>query len=174
MSTMTSTAPVPIPAQAKTLQRIARTAVLTTAATGCFMVTNMLLRNPEGVEWVNSPVTLAIHLGSVIPALCLGGWVLARPKGNAMHKLLGRIWMLLMITTAISSFWLRGMTGGLSFIHIFTFMPIISLPLAIYYARIGNIEAHKGTLMGTYIGMCIAGAFSLVPGRLLGHLVFGF
>ena len=170
MTSMTSSTP----ASATPIYRIARTAVLTTAATGCFMVANLLLRNPDGAQWVNSPITLGIHLGTVIPALFLGGWILARPKGTVLHKLLGRVWMLLMIITAISSFWLRGMTGSLSLIHIFTFMPIISLPMAIYYAKIGNIEAHKGTLTGTYIGMCIAGVFSFVPGRLLGSLVFGF
>jgi uncharacterized membrane protein len=154
--------------------RIGRTILLTIAATACFMIANFALRNPDGVRWVNSPITIGIHLATVIPAFFLGGWIFLRPKGTTTHKMLGRVWMLLMTVTAISSFWLRGMTGSLSFIHIFTFMPLISFPMAIYYARIGNIVAHKGTLTGTYVGLLIAGAFSFIPGRLMGHLVFGW
>ena len=37
----------------------------------------------------------------------------------------------------------------------------------------GNIAAHKRMAVGLYIGLLVAGAFTLLPGRLIGNLVFG-
>lgn len=111
---------------------------------------------------------VVIHLISVIPALPLGAYVLIRRKGDRMHKLLGRIWAGLMLISAISTFWF-----GLSFIHIFTALVLVSLPLSIWNVRRGNIRAHRQAMEGMYIGLVVAGTFAFIPGRLLGSLFFG-
>jgi uncharacterized membrane protein len=109
---------------------------------------------------------LIIHLGTVIPALPLGAYVLLSRKGGRLHRLLGRIWAGMMVVTAISSFWLRS-NGSLSPIHIFAVITLVSIPLAVLAARRGDIERHRRAMMGTYIGLVIAGAFAFLPGRLL-------
>lgn len=113
-------------------------------------------------------VPLVLHLATVIPALPLGALVLFRRKGDRMHKLLGRIWAMLMVATAISTLWF-----SLSFIHAFTALVLISMPLAIWNARRGNIVGHRRAMEGMYIGLVVAGAFSFIPGRFLGSLLFG-
>lgn len=122
----------------------------------------------RGAEWA-----IALHVGTVVPAFFLGAPVLLMRKGTTLHKLLGRIWAALMITTAVSSFWLTGLTGGLSPIHIFSVVTLISIPWGIYNARMGNIRVHQRAMTGPYIGLVIAGLLSFLPGRMLGDLVFG-
>lgn len=121
---------------------------------------------------------VAFHLATVVPALLLGPFILWRKKGDRTHRFLGRIWAGLMLVTAIASAFIGAPGGGIagsgfSPIHIFTVWTLVNVPLAIWFARQGKIRAHKGAMTGLYVGLCIAGAFTLVPGRLLGNLVFG-
>lgn len=124
-------------------------------------------------------IPIVIHLATVIPALPLGAYILWRRKGDRLHKFLGRIWALLMFTTAIVSFWIGRPNGSglfgthLSFIHIFAIITIVSIPMGIWMARIGNIKEHYRSMQGPYIGLLIAGLFAFIPGRIMGSLVFG-
>lgn len=116
-------------------------------------------------------LALAIHLGTVIPALFLGAWMMVARKGTRLHRLLGRIWAILMLTTSIASFGLTGLTGGIGPIHIFSVVTLVSVPWAIIAVRRGNIIAHQRAMTGPYIGLVVAGLFSFLPGRLMGNLV---
>lgn len=109
---------------------------------------------------------LIIHLATVLPALPLGAYVLLSRKGGRLHRLLGRIWAGMMIVTAISSFWLRS-NGSLSPIHIFAVITLVSIPLAVLAARRGDLERHRRAMIGTYIGLVVAGGVAFLPGRLL-------
>ncbi len=132
---------------------------------------------PPAQERLTLPII--IHLATVIPALPMGAYILWRRKGDWLHKLLGRIWAALMLTTAIVSFWIgrpdgTGLFGThLSFIHIFSVVTLLSIPLGIWMARIGRIEDHYRAMQGPYIGLVIAGLFAFLPGRILGNLAFG-
>jgi len=119
---------------------------------------------------------IIIHLMTALPALVIGAAILWRRKGTVGHKLWGRIYTVLMLITATASIFIgapgSGIAGtGFSFIHIFTVMTFCSIPYAIWSIRKGKIDAHRGAMQGLYVGLCVAGAFTLIPGRLLG--VFG-
>lgn len=116
------------------------------------------------------PLPLIIHLTTVIPALPLGAYVLLRRKGDRLHKMLGRTWSMLMMTTAIASFWLG---DGFSFIHILSIVTLVSILLAIWRIRHGDVKGHRRTMEAVYIGTVIAGTATFVPGRLLGALLIG-
>ena len=120
---------------------------------------------------------IAVHLATTIPAFFLGPIILWGKKGDARHKLLGRIWAVLMLVTAVATAFIRAPGGGIagtgySAIHIFTVWTLINIPLAVWLARKGHIRQHRGAMTGLYVGLCIAGAFSFFPGRILGNLVF--
>ncbi|MEO1488005.1 MAG: DUF2306 domain-containing protein [Pseudomonadota bacterium] len=122
---------------------------------------------------------ILFHLFTAAGAAILGPLILFRRKGDATHKLLGRIWAALMIITAISSAFIRtpgaGIAGsGFSFIHIFTIWTFINVPLGIWAVRTKRLRMHRGMMTGLYVGLLIAGAFTFIPGRLLGSLVFGW
>jgi uncharacterized membrane protein len=50
---------------------------------------------------------------------------------------------------------------------------VISLALAVSFARRGNVRAHKGFMVGTYLGLVGAGLGALAPGRALHALLLG-
>lgn len=119
------------------------------------------------------PLALAIHLLTVIPAVPLGIYLFLMPKGTAKHKRAGRVWAVLMLITAIDSFWIRSSNGGVGPIHIFSCITLISLARALIAIRRGDILAHERAMTGCFIGLIVAGLFSFMPGRILGSLVFG-
>jgi uncharacterized membrane protein len=155
-------------------RRLVAGAVLAGAATLVLMSLSWMIERPA--DWRPPPgarIALYVHLFTVVPAVPLGAWVLWARKGTSAHKLLGRIWGALMMVTAVSSFWLQTLSGGLSFIHLFSVVTIVSIPLSIWHARRGNIRAHMNAIRGVYAGLIAAGVFAVVPGRSMGALLFG-
>ena len=118
------------------------------------------------------PPVVYVHLLSALAALVLGAVQLARRKGTPGHRALGWVWVALMTTAAVSSLWMPAFLR-LNWVHVFTLVTAISLPMGIWQIRRGDPEKHAGTMRGLYIGGgVIAGAFTLSPGRLLGDLVW--
>jgi uncharacterized membrane protein len=75
-----------------------------------------------------------------------------------------------MLLTALSSFWITR-DGQWSWIHLLSAWTLVSLASAIYAIRRGNLRAHRGFMVGTYLGLLGAGAGALAPGRTL-HFFF--
>ena len=149
-----------------------RRALLILVGLSAMIVLGYVMRG-EGNDYQTPPWALWIHLATVVPAVPLGAWVLWGPKGTRGHKAAGRIWALMMVVTAIDSFWLRSLTGGIGPIHIFSILTLYSIPVSIWNARRGNIEAHRRAMVGVYAGLFIAGGFTMIPGRYLSTLFFG-
>lgn len=112
---------------------------------------------------------LTLHLLTVLPALPLGAYVLLRPKGDAAHRALGKLWGVLMLLAALSSF---GLGSKFSVIHLLSVLVLIAVPRAVMLARRHRIEAHRRAMSLTYLGLAVAGLFTLLPGRLLGSWLF--
>jgi uncharacterized membrane protein len=117
---------------------------------------------------------ITVHAALAVAALALGAAVLARPKGTASHKLLGRSWAVLMAAVALSSFWIFEIRGGAgpSPIHLLSVWTLVSLGLAVWFIRRGNVRAHRGFMIGTFIGLAGAGIGTLAPRRALYRLFF--
>ena len=115
------------------------------------------------------------HLATVLAALPLGVSQVLLRKGGARHRIIGYIWLALMVTTAIVSFAIHSINPkGLSPIHIFSVMTLISAPLILCYARTHQVERHRNTALGVIVGgLVVAGAFTFMPERALGQLLFG-
>ena len=57
---------------------------------------------------------IIIHVATVLPAIPLGGYLLLAPKGTPLHKMLGKVWLILMLVTATSAIFIQS-NGGFSF-----------------------------------------------------------
>ncbi len=112
---------------------------------------------------------VALHLTAALAALIIGALMLARRKGTVSHKTLGRVWVTLMAVVATSSFWILEIRGGAgpSPIHLLSAWTLVSLACAIHFIRRGNVRAHKGFMIGTFLGLVGAGLGALAPGRAL-------
>lgn len=133
-------------------------------------------RAPDWSVFAHLPLVTLIHIGGATSSLVLGGIVLFGPKGTLGHKMMGRIWALTMLTTALSSFFMKSfapMLGQFGPIHILSIWTLISLPRAIWYIRQGNVEGHLKTMRGLYFGLCLAGLMTFIPGRTFYALIFG-
>jgi len=114
-----------------------------------------------------------LHLATVFPAFLIGTFLLLNHKGTARHRLLGKIYMLLMLCTATITLFMSAEVGPVflgrfGFIHLFALLVFYSVPAAYFAARKHNLITHKWNMIGLYLGgLVIAGAFTFVPGRLL-------
>ena len=77
----------------------------------------------------------------------------------------------LMLVTAIVSFSIRT-TGNFSPIHILSVAAIAGIGMSIYAVVHGRIAAHRRGMLSVYVSLVIAGAFTLLPDRRLGQLVW--
>jgi uncharacterized membrane protein len=120
-----------------------------------------------------------LHLATVVPAFAIGAFQLFRRKGTPSHKLLGKIYMVLMLATGLITLAMPAevgprLLGHFGFIHAFSLLALYSVPAAYFAARRGNIQAHRANMIGLYIGgILIAGAFAFSPGRMLHAWLFG-
>jgi uncharacterized membrane protein len=118
------------------------------------------------------------HLATVLPAFVIGTYMMVRRKGTPAHRLLGKLYMLLMLITAGITLFMPAIVGPklfghFGFIHLFSVLVFVSVPKAYLAARSHNISAHKHSMIGLYIGgLLIAGSFAFMPGRLLNTWLF--
>jgi uncharacterized membrane protein len=119
-----------------------------------------------------APLHVHVHLMVAVAAVAFGILIFLLPKGAPTHKKLGWIWVGLMLTAALSSFFIQA-RGHFSLIHVLSVVVLISVSAAVASARRGNIRLHKICMISTFSGLVIAGAFTLLPYRMLGKLAFG-
>lgn len=102
---------------------------------------------------------VGLHVLAAALALLIGLVVLVRRKGTRSHRLLGRIWVGAMVAVALSSFWIFELRDGAgpSWIHALSAWTLVSLALAVWFIRRGNVPAHQGFMVGTFAGLTIAG-----------------
>ncbi len=101
-----------------------------------------------------------------ILAVFLGLRNIISKKGNYTHKVVGWIWVIAMTYVSISSFWIKSLNEGkYSLIHLLSIWVLICLVLGIYFIRKKKRKLHYAFMIGNYIGLVIAGVFTLLPGR---------
>jgi len=124
---------------------------------------------------LNAPLAIQIHVATVIPAAIIGLVIFLRRKGTRLHRALGRLWVILMIATAIPSFFIHqiNLLGGFSPIHVLSILVLLGCARAVAAARNGQIGVHRRIIKRVYLGGILgAGAFALMPGRIMNEIAF--
>lgn len=118
---------------------------------------------------------IRVHLMVGLLALALGAIQMASPKGTLPHRVIGWIWVVLMMILAGTSIFIKVIfPGHFSFIHLLTAWTLLAVPLGVMAVRRGNMGAHTRFMTGTfYFGLITAGAFTFMPGRILYQVFFG-
>lgn len=125
---------------------------------------------------------VAVHLTSALLAVVTGPVALWARKGATqrprLHRAFGYAWVTLMIIAAVSALFIPAtvvpLAFGLGIIHLLSFLTLTMLGVSFWFLAKGNIEGHRKTMQNLYIQAClVAGAFTLLPGRFLGNLVWG-
>ncbi len=131
---------------------------------------------------------IAIHMAAAIAAVVIGPVALWARRGHAhqvagsqrprLHRAAGYAWVTLMLVTAISAIFISDPVvpniAGFSAIHLLIPVVLGMLFLAFRFLLRGNIRGHRKTMVWLYFSACVgAGAFTLLPNRTLGQLVWG-
>ncbi len=118
------------------------------------------------------------HLATVLPCVVMGAALFLMKKGTPVHKGTGKVYLVLMITTAIITLFMPAEVGPRVFdhfgwIHSFSVLTLYSGPKAYFAIRRGDVKTHQYSMIGLYVGgIMIAGGFTLYPGRYLHDLFF--
>ncbi|MBN9308705.1 DUF2306 domain-containing protein [Devosia sp.] len=122
------------------------------------------------------PIAVQIHAVAAIGALVLGALVLFRRKGTPLHRLMGRLWVLLMLVVATSALFINEirLIGPFSPIHLFVVVTYVGVARGIYTIRRRRVAEHRAAMQGLYFfSLVLAGCFTLVPGRRMAAMLFG-
>jgi len=129
-----------------------------------------------------STLQVQIHWVAAIASLVFGIGIFIRKKGTASHKLFGRTYVVCMVITSLSAFFIRQLEPGevyslwtnFSAIHLLIPFTLTYLFLAVRAIRKGNVKSHKLSMIFAFVGgIVIAGAFTFIPGRHMHSLFFG-
>ena len=129
---------------------------------------------------------IAVHMSAALIAIAIGPvalWSrLWAGKGTAprpkLHRAFGYAWVTMMLIASISAIFIRDFQlpniAGYTPIHALVPVTLYTLFRAFQSLAQGNIAGHRKAMQSLYISAClVAGAFTLLPGRYLGNLVFG-
>lgn len=125
--------------------------------------------------WGQVPAVVWPHLLTIMVVLVLTPIMMFRRRGDARHRLLGKIWVVLMIVTALASFRIQLIErGSFSWIHLLAVWTLIQAPLIWWTARHHQVARHRSAVRGMTTGaLLIAGFFTFPFNRLLGQWLFG-
>jgi uncharacterized membrane protein len=126
---------------------------------------------------LNASPTIQVHAFAAMAAFALGVVQLSAPKGTLPHRAMGWTWAALMLTVAISSFFIHliRLWGPWSPIHLLSIFVLIMLPLGLWRAHHHDVVGHRTTMIGIFTGaLVVAGIFTFYPGRIMHAVVFGY
>ena len=127
-------------------------------------------------------IIVYIHAFLALLAIPVGWYIFLTTKGTPRHRLMGRIWVLLLSSVAITALSITTINPGhYSVIHLLIPYTLGSLAYSIWNIRkfkqtkIPKYKrAHINSMIGVYIGaLVIAGVFTLMPGRFFYSILFG-
>jgi len=131
---------------------------------------------------MNETLILSLHALPGLLALILGSIVLLSKKGTKTHKRRGYMWLRLMLLISLTAIFIQEINpGSYSLIHLLIPWTIFSIIFGIYAIKKFKVtknkvwrNLHQWTMIGLFFGaLVIAGAFTLMPGRMLNEIIFG-
>ncbi len=123
-----------------------------------------------------APAVVQIHAMCALAAFVLGAVQFAAPKGTVPHRVFGWVWVGLMVVVGVTSFFISGRPwiGPFGPIHVLSLLTLAVLPSAVLAARRGDVTRHRRSMVWLFVGaLLVAGAFTLLPQRIMGQVVFG-
>jgi uncharacterized membrane protein len=142
---------------------------------GALLVIVLVALAKGQAQWAQVPGLVWAHLATILIALALTPYMLLRPRGTKVHRQLGKLWVGAMTATAAITFFVhQSTTSRFSIIHILSVFVIFMAPRVWLTAKRHQVAAHRGTVRGLVTGaLIIAGYFTLIETRMLGHWLFG-
>jgi uncharacterized membrane protein len=105
-------------------------------------------------------VVIVLHASGATMSLVLGAYnVIRRPKGDRRHRWIGRVWVVAMYWTVLSSFAIQKLRPGhFSWIHGLSLFTFVTLSIGLWAALTHRVRLHRQFITGSYLGL--VGAFT--------------
>jgi len=132
---------------------------------------------------LQASLPIRIHAFTIMPALFIGLWLLwGSRKGSPAHRVAGALYLTLMLVSVISAVfidafilpWLK--VGGFTLgpIHLLVIYTLLGVGQAVLALQRGDYARHGAAMRGVFFGgLLVAGAFTLIPGRIIYRMIFG-
>ena len=126
---------------------------------------------------LTADLAIQIHALAASAAFFIGAVVLWRRKGTRLHKILGRLWVGLMLVVATSALFINEtpLIGPFGPIHILVIVTYVGIGQGLWFVLVRrNVVAHRMAMQSVYVGaLLLAGAFTFLPGRRMHAMAFG-
>lgn len=125
---------------------------------------------------LTADLPVQIHAFAALLLIPLTLTIFAIRRGSPLHKKLGWAWVIGMVSVALSSFWVHEirLVGSFSPIHLLSVLSLVTLVIAITAIRRRNVRRHRTAMLWLVWGALVgAGAFTLLPGRIMHSVVMG-
>ncbi len=122
-------------------------------------------------------IAVQLHVAGAVLAVLIGPFALYRRRRDRAHRMLGRVWIGVMLLLAFGSFLIPSTTlaliGPFGPIHIISAMVLWWLWQGVTAICRGDVKTHQLTMRALYWqSLGIAGTLSFMPGRTLNAVVF--
>jgi uncharacterized membrane protein len=125
---------------------------------------------------------IAVHMSAALGAIVLGPIAISARKGAVqrprLHRAFGYGFTTLMLAASISAMFIRDYKlpniDGFTPIHLLIPVTLLGLFNGFHALYRGDIARHRKGMVTLYLSACVtAGAFTLLPSRYLGQLLWG-
>lgn len=126
--------------------------------------------------FLDAPTHIQIHAACATLAIALGPVAIYRRRRDMIHKVSGYVWIVAMLTTAITSFWIHSFAviGPFSPIHLLAILAIWSIFQGMRAIFRGNVTLHRAVFRNLYWnGLMVAGLLNFLPGRTTARSFLG-
>jgi uncharacterized membrane protein len=129
-----------------------------------------------------------VHAFFALAAVPIGLYIFFKKKGTNRHRFIGRVWVSCLLIVSVTALFITSPMTDTAFsprlyswIHLLIPFTIGNLIYSIYSIRLfkktrleKHKKAHMYSMIGVYCGaLLIAGAFTLMPGRMFHAIIFG-
>lgn len=125
--------------------------------------------------FLEAELAVQVHVVTALFALFTGIYIFSRRKGGRVHKAVGKSWVAAMALVALSSLFIHQLrvVGPFSPLHLLSLFVLASLVYAVVKIRKGDVDAHRYTMIGLFIGgLVVAGALTLARDLLMHRIFF--
>ena len=111
------------------------------------------LHAPNMALLAQAPALIRLHIAAAVMAFLIGSVILIGVKGTTLHKSLGWAWMAAMMTTAVSSLWIKTINPDhWSYIHFLSGWVIIAIPMGLVAIKRRNVRMHARMMTSLFVG----------------------
>ena len=102
-----------------------------------------------------------VHFITAGTTLLIGLLIFLRPKGGRLHKMLGYVYSVSMLTMLVTALSIYQLTGSFNLLHGFAILSTLQLFRGLYHALTRKpkgtwLDSHYIWICGSYIGLCAA------------------